>query len=83
MTQTFLNAIYEYYSSGGIESVKHRKIRETRRFYKAYIQSLLQTDRKAGFQMEAMFNAALAESAKMEYINGFKSCMRFLLESLV
>lgn len=80
MTQNLLNTIYEYYSSGELNNIYHTEIPEVTAFVKEYINPELQREQKAGLKIEAMFNAALAESARMEFVNGFKSCICLLIE---
>lgn len=82
MEYGFLDVIYEYYSNGELNSICRESTPEVRAFVEEYIEPALQKERKAGFEMEAMFNAALAESAKQEFIQGFQACMHFMIECM-
>lgn len=82
MTQDILNAIYEYYSDRNMNGVRRRNVPEVDEFRQEYIHPEITRDRKEGFKMEEMFNAALAEFATQEFIRGFQLCMHFMVECL-
>lgn len=82
MHPEFLDAIYEYCCDNKFDFIIKENTSGNIQFVQEYINPMLQADQETGFKMETMFNIALAESSAQEFKNGFRTCMRFLLESL-
>lgn len=82
MSYSFLEAIANDYSSCEMDFTNHEKTEGERQFTEKYIKPVMQKNRNDGYDMEACFHGALADAEDRDFMNGFKACMRFMVECL-
>lgn len=82
MENRILELIYDHYLSGHLAPLKNTTLDSEKDFIEKYIMPLYQTDPDASVDMEDCFTNAMADSDMLNFFNGFKACLQFVMGCL-
>ena len=80
MDFSFLELLFDS-CNDDLNFINHKSTELEQAFFNKYIESELRKENNEyGIEMEENFSAAIADISLREFKNGFRTCLRFILE---